>query len=297
MLSQSIERVIHELRSRSEKNASQFLYHYTSAEAFMGICRNNEIWLGDVRFMNDPSELSFGQQVAYQALNHFSDSSEAETMIEIVKEALAEISAKSIAQPTIFAFSLCRISDALPQWRQYGDQGRGYSIGFRTKTLLNPKNDSALGLFRVRYTKQDQEEIFIIFYTSIMKALSEWDGAPNRSLVIKQVAMGIAIISSVMKDRSYESEQEWRLVVVLPFKKSSQIKFMAKKSSIKPYIIRSFSDLFGDEIDFAANLINSVTIGPVLEPIVREGVEMFISSTNYASVEVGISQVPIRDVL
>lgn len=263
----------------------------------MGICRNNEIWLGDVRFMNDPSELSFGQQVAYQALNHFSDSSEAETMIEIVKEALAEISAKSIAQPTIFAFSLCRISDALPQWRQYGDQGRGYSIGFRTKTLLNPKNDSALGLFRVRYTKQDQEEIFIIFYTSIMKALSEWDGAPNRSLVIKQVAMGIAIISSVMKDRSYESEQEWRLVVVLPFKKSSQIKFMAKKSSIKPYIIRSFFDLFGDEIDFAANLINSVTIGPVLEPIVREGVEMFISSTNYASVEVGISQVPIRDVL
>lgn len=130
-----------------------------------------------------------------------------------------------------------------------------------------------------------------------MKALSEWDGAPNRSLVIKQVAMGIAIISSVMKDRSYESEQEWRLVVALPFKKSSQIKFMAKKSSIKPYIIRSFSDLFGDEIDFAANLINSVTIGPVLEPIVREGVEMFISSTNYASVEVGISQVPIRDVL
>lgn len=129
MLSQSIERVIHELRSRSEKNASQFLYHYTSAEAFMGICRNNEIWLGDVRFMNDPSELSFGQQVAYQALNHFSDSSEAETMIEIVKEALAEISAKSIAQPTIFAFSLCRISDALPQWRQYGDQGRGYSMG------------------------------------------------------------------------------------------------------------------------------------------------------------------------
>lgn len=297
MLADAIERVIHELRARTEKIASQFLYHYTTAEAFMGICRNNEIWIGDVRFMNDPSELSFGQQVAYKSLSRFSSFPAAGLIVKLIKEALAGISAKSIPQPTIFAFSLCRVSDALSQWRQYGDQGRGYSIGFRTKALLNPKDDSALGLFRVRYTKQDQEEIFEIFYSSILEILSGWDGKENRAVLLRQVAMGIAVISSVMKDRSYESEQEWRLVVALPFKRSNEIKFMAKRSSIKPYIIRSFSSLFGDELVFANNIIHNVIIGPVLEPIVKEGVQMFIGSTNYAGVEVEVSQVPIRDVL
>ena len=297
MLAEAIEEIVRELTSRTEKLAPQFLYHYTTAEAFMGVCRNNELWLGDVRFMNDPSELSFGQKVAHRALQCFVDKPNAAIIVDVVREALAGLVSRTIQQPTIFAFSLCSRGDSLSQWRQYGDQGRGYSIGFRSRTLLIPKDDSALGLFRVRYTQQDQEEIFTLFYSSMVESLRSWDGIWDRPLVLRQIAMGISIISSVMKDRSYEAEQEWRLVVVLSAKRASEILFMAKRSSIKPYIVRPFAELFGSDREFAGTLVTSVTLGPVLEPVVKEGVEMFISSTRYSSVKVGISKVPIRDVL
>lgn len=297
MLTSAIEKIVLELQSRSRNLAPKYLYHFTTAEAFMGICKNNEIWLGDVRFMNDPSELSFGQQVAYRALEYVSGALGAERAVSLIKDALSGLSTGAIHQPMIFAFSLCRHGDSLAQWRQYGDQGRGYSIGFRSKTLISPRTNSALGLFRVRYLKSDQEEIFHLFYSLILNFCETWDGVSNRDKLLRQVAMGIAIISAVMKDRSYQTELEWRLVVALSAKGGSEIKFMAKRSSIKPYIVRKFDDLFGSDRSAETSLIDGVTIGPVLEPIVKQGVEMMLDGTEFSGIDVKISEVPIRDVL
>ncbi len=42
-----------------EKWTNQYLYHYTSFDALEGMLVNKEIWLGNLKFMNDRLEMMY----------------------------------------------------------------------------------------------------------------------------------------------------------------------------------------------------------------------------------------------
>jgi len=52
----------------------EIVYHYTNAAGLLGILSNNEIWLGDVEFMNDAQELKYARTAVVAQLKAKADS-------------------------------------------------------------------------------------------------------------------------------------------------------------------------------------------------------------------------------
>ena len=47
--------------SRHHEQVPHVLYHYTSADGLIGILSSKSIWLTDLRYMNDLSELQYSK--------------------------------------------------------------------------------------------------------------------------------------------------------------------------------------------------------------------------------------------
>jgi Protein of unknown function (DUF2971) len=265
----------------------------------LGLVGQERIWLSDVRFMNDPSELYFGEEVVAKiALEQFSKSTSSPA-VHLVEKALLRLAAERTQRPYIFAFSLCAKGDALPQWREYADRGRGYCLKFRTRELFNLAN-GVLGLFRVRYFENDQTDVFVQYYNEIARDLSnltKLELAEQDSL-IREISVGLSLISAVMKSVHYESESEWRIVFVCPVKSLATIKFGARRIAIKPYIDLGYNDLFNcpDPASWCPP-IESIIVGPALEPVVVDSVRLFLYGSGKEYIAVEHSKIPIRELI
>lgn len=105
------------------------LYHYTTFEALDGILSNKEIWLGNLRYMNDRSELTHLIDLIYQAL------------IDDLPNCAKQIDELFITQKkrfegkTSYAFSLSTSFDDASQWDRYANGGRGVCIKFNEGKL------------------------------------------------------------------------------------------------------------------------------------------------------------------
>lgn len=133
------------------------LYHYCSLETFCNIIKNKSIWLSDFRKTNDAKEVIWAKEIV-----------EREVLPGIQEKINAEIREKNenggysgweVANALLnhaelgvsyWGFCLSKKRDDLGQWRGYGDDGAGISIGFKKdklneiiqlKTNEKPKDD------------------------------------------------------------------------------------------------------------------------------------------------------------
>jgi len=119
-----------------------------------------------------------------------------------------------------------RKGDLLSQWRAYGDDGRGVSIGFDSKLLSKAdsrKND--IYIEDVLYDKEKQiEEIHLAVYNALiyMKELFEEDNAKihndfNKYFIeefdafCEVICDDLAILSCYMKNPAFKEEDEVRI--------------------------------------------------------------------------------------
>ena len=111
------------------------LFHYTDADGLFGIVTKNCLWAGNVRFLNDESELEYGIALAKAALEAAAGKTAGSNSHRFLKQE-AEIRLSILRHLWhIYAFSTSAIGDQLSQWRAYGGGGMGYSIGFDTAGL------------------------------------------------------------------------------------------------------------------------------------------------------------------
>lgn len=105
------------------------LYHYTNAEGLQGIIKNQNVWFTSFTHLNDPTELEYGMSIASELLSEIGKGSEG-----IIKMFCEIVNSKFTLQDIsdVFGFfvaSFSRDRDDLGQWRAYGDNGRGFSLG------------------------------------------------------------------------------------------------------------------------------------------------------------------------
>jgi hypothetical protein len=105
------------------------LYHYTSAAGLIGILSSRSIWLTDLRFMNDFSELQYSQQVISQCIeNKLRTQGLNDAQIEFLSRISRHYSPYDTGS-AIYSASFCESGNILSQWRAYRGQGGGYSLG------------------------------------------------------------------------------------------------------------------------------------------------------------------------
>jgi hypothetical protein len=119
------------LSEQEDKNITQPLYHYTDATGLKGIVEKKEVWFTSHRYMNDPSEISFGIDAAHKAIKQVPVQGLAQIFLNTLA---AMLNVQAITQDLEYflaGFSYAR--DDLGQWRAYGCNGRGFALGLAPK--------------------------------------------------------------------------------------------------------------------------------------------------------------------
>jgi hypothetical protein len=285
------------------------LHHYTSAEGLLGIVRSGQIWATNLLYLNDSSELS-------DALKILASEIEA---IPLKLGDFAGTFSKSISFYSKdvaldhFVTSFCQDGDLLGQWRGYGAQGAGYSIGFVTPALLSAakrreNNDrGACTLRKVKYTLKQKMQMIqrrISTLNEILEPVADelepaLDEEFRRLILLwHQIAASFRPTLALMKHASFEEENEWRLVRTLWRRSVPTVEWPVQVRTIRgqlaPYLPLSWA-LPNTSNPPEVQGIREVRCGPSLEPELKEkAVHDLLIAQNCWRVPVLRSQVPLR---
>ena len=133
-------------------SSSRLLYHYTSAEALLGILQSGSLWATDIRFLNDTAEFSFAYRVLLRELHNRAGRLRNERVRSIVQDELAEAASRTNASAYVISFS--EHGNALSQWRAYAPRD-GVAIGFHPGALRSVED---FALSKCQYLSEDTVE-------------------------------------------------------------------------------------------------------------------------------------------
>jgi hypothetical protein len=231
-----ITKVCNEIESRfeelsqaeaaEEEQPPGYLYHYTTAQGLLGIVQSRQIWATNVLYLNDASELSDARDILRAVLD-----SEPLDLLDNAATFSQNIPAYSEALPMDhFIVSFCEDGDLLGQWRGYGSQGTGFSIGFSTATFAaaairkENKDRGSCTLRKVKYGQAEKTELIrkrlLIVRSVIEPHAQDFEQRLDQEFaqLVKlwnQIATSFNPTLALMKHASFEEEHEWRLVRTL----------------------------------------------------------------------------------
>ncbi|MET0400520.1 MAG: DUF2971 domain-containing protein [Longimicrobiaceae bacterium] len=226
------------------------LYHYTSAEGLIGVVSSKSLWLTDLRFMNDFSELKYSRDLIVKQLQLRVNNSE---LSDVQREFLSLASSR--LDPfgdgvAAFSASFCEEGNLLSQWRTYG----GYAIGFdflHTIRLL----DRPCVLRKVIYDEVQQVRLIDQVVGQFLVCVGrETIGRTVVDLPKDLLPTFCQVFSSCVgelffsfKHPDFYEEREWRLVHFASLDplhhrgaESSSPKFRSSDGNVIPYFSVSF---------------------------------------------------------
>lgn len=211
-----------------QAKAPDYVYHYTSIDAFLKIIENNTLWFTHMSFQKDPSEVDFGVDVILDILSK--NKKDLSPIIDIIKNMriLYNKYAFNLDKNLLFIFSLSEAGDNLPQWVQHGDDSNGICIKFEREHLFNnvaeimKEYEIRVIHFPVQYytnnhLKNDNnlkgfEEALLDTYISMSNYIHDEKATndQNVKIAIYEITKSIA---SFIKNDFFSNEKEWRLVM------------------------------------------------------------------------------------
>lgn len=195
------------------------LYHYTTQEGLLGIARSGGFWATKIQFLNDKSEFALAFDDAAYALRQArkAEPSIERDFIDYLLEFLPRYS-----RLNVFVVCFSQEGNLLSQWRAYGGNGIGYSIGIRRSTLEAIGTKQGFVLQRCVYDPSERAKIMTqLVKRTLMafgKAVSEpaFDPVEFREREAHQLSGDISSLSPIFKDHAFWEEREWRLIGRIP---------------------------------------------------------------------------------
>ncbi|MGY4892884.1 UNVERIFIED_CONTAM: DUF2971 domain-containing protein [Xanthomonas axonopodis] len=267
------------------------LYHYTDAQAVQSILVNRKLWLTDLRFMNDSTELSHGVEILKGAMKHqpqgiFYSGDYAEQAISCLSTSLSEYEEASWTEDPVFAMSFSQKDDLLSQWRGYGS----YAVAFDSESL----KESGLKLRDCIYDSKSKAGQALQQLTdavaSISQSMAKNNGCSDVDSIDKEI--GLIELAATFKDQGFEEESEVRMIA---HPHQHHIKYRPKNGVLIPYI----------EVEIPAEAIVGVRVGPIRDQhLASLSMKMLIGSVESAyrsdggngewHVPVNVSKTPYR---
>jgi hypothetical protein len=184
------------------------LFHYTSAAGALGILHGGSVRASMLHYMNDGQEFGYALEMARGLIREMlGNNEEDEDCISTCEQYLT-----SIAQLTVFIFSLSERQDLLSQWRAYCPPEGGYAIGFIAKTLEDIARPEGFRLVACEYDRNRQTELLRPVVDQIIKTAHELGPGANGIAMHKAMTDDFAEVAAGLKHPSFEEEREWRLV-------------------------------------------------------------------------------------
>lgn len=287
---------------------NDILYHYTSLNGFLSIIETQSLFFSNVNFLNDSKEIKHGVDIVLKAIEQIEENQSSDILSKMKDN--IDLLYKSEKYVTCFS----KNGDLLSQWRAYGNNGKGISIGFEFSDLTDSFDKYLTGT-HIEYDEKIQVEsikeyinLMIEFYENIENNY-DWNGQNFNNLIAKQIITFFNNVIHSFKHPSFIDEREYRLQLEIDnnmYKKEDiELKFRATENLIIPYtIIKNdyisyLETKVPNETEPLFSLkklpISKIIIGPSLDyETVKNGIKKFLFEKGYKEIDIEKSNVPYR---
>jgi len=270
------------------------LFHYTSTSGLIGILNSRSIWATSIRFLNDSKEYELAIEIARGII--VDRVGKVDNKFDLGLYRVLTDSLVHVSEIDVYASSFTENGDQLSQWRGYCPPANGYSIGFKTASLL-PASAGIPNRFLARctYEPRDHETLISNAINSVVKfaAASHTAYPDNRDRVFREsyklFGRILPLIAPALKDQTFQEEKEWRLVALGSSFDAVALSFRAGRSMLVPY--------YEYRVDTQDSTlpISEIIVGPTPHPeLSRHAVETMLSKHNVHKVNLSSSGIPYR---
>lgn len=198
-------------------NQNFIVYHYCTVETFKNILKSKVLWLSDLTDSNDDQEMirtfvNLWEGVKQRLLLTDLPTNLLKQVIEIIDK---QYKTELMVTPP-YGICFCKREDLLSQWKEYGGNTRGVSIGFDLNWFIkngikqqmpHPSSvqSNSIGCEGVIYHSDEfEQEMAELCYEIIKKhGITSW---------ITHIRPTFKHYSGFVKNPTFESEEEIRIV-------------------------------------------------------------------------------------
>ena len=197
-------------------NPEGTLYHYTTFTGLIGIVKSGVLWASDIRYMNDSAELK-----------HTADLIKTDVSVRIasghpnpnlLNQFLDWITHRITNGNMVFAASFRSHGNLLSQWRGYSRVGKGVSLGFNPKAILQSAQDQSFQIGKCVYKPEEQQQLIKNIIDAVEVLAEQSPQRKNSGVqinyhdVFEKIESDLLRIAAILKHPSFQEEEEWRIV-------------------------------------------------------------------------------------
>ncbi len=258
---QNLKKIALEIEQEDFDQAPDILYHYTNQGGLEGILKSQTLRLFDCSTGSDPSEFIHAQDMIDFCLKKQSYPCQSRLA------AFREYNWQNLKNElTLFIGCLSAERDGIYQWRCYGDNGYGFSIGFDKNAFMPARTqseecfDSYFGMMRYFDDVNDlngAQKLIEKYLNPAKIFLSNNQEIKHEKELWKELTVRLLVEAAFIKHSAYHLEKEYRLAAhflnnsIGEHKKQNCIKFLEKCNS-RLYVEKNFNK----------NSVKSILIGP-----------------------------------
>lgn len=254
------------------------LNHYTNEANAESILRTKVLWATDYTFQNDWTEILHGRDLILSGIRikqHERIPQLAEFLDELAGRYLRLFDDLRIHP---FIVSLSESDDDMSQWRSYGDQGRGYSLGFLLSShsrmyAIGARNTEVPIVLRKVYYRTKEKLMLLggmvtqMSYAYLTALKQHQEHADYTEEEVRQRMVGglldlLLEMAYCFKREQYISEKEWRLIVPVREQDIEDLCEQTGDDPLKFFYPVTLFDHFPDDDNHYFPL-NRVMIGPL----------------------------------
>lgn len=222
-------------------------FHYTDANAVLSMIQNTELWLTDIRFMNDAEESLDGTKYVKNAISDLllENDLNSDRALERLHEFDEQYVKDGQLDEHAFVCSFSKTPDHLVQWRSYGL----YAVEFH-ESLEGDLKD----FYPCFYEEHTKKHVAAAFVANIRMAIAaEYQrGEGDWSDAVMDKMWKLADFVNQFKHQSFRDENEVRLIHLMN-SHARDINYRARGGLIVPYL----------KVKFKLEHVKAIHIGPM----------------------------------
>lgn len=286
------------LTEHLKRSPSAPLYHYTTQQGFLGIVESRKLWATNTYYMNDALELKHAVEVAGRVIEGFQAENVPAELVSMLVGFL-----KGMEEFHVFACSFSEERDLLSQWRGYTGEC-GYALAFKPEKLLEIAEQNEFRVVKCIYDDGLKEQIA---REAVERALEIYRQAPKDKPNLNQKAMidtARKVVAEfyqwgpLFKHRSFEEENEWRLIAGPADYFDGRIRYRGGRYTLVPYVEVNLEVKFSNPSTKGADLgFHDILVGASpLQDLPWRSVMQFLYSRGIGFDQITPSGIPFRRV-
>lgn len=256
------------------------IYHYTSLDGFMSIMTQRQLWLTDVKAMNDSLEIEWFNRLLDTKIKH--ETSAATTPYHVLE--ILEKFKSCMLRACCFSED---DGDTLSQWRAYGEDGHGVAIGFDREKLVACANQNNRNIVDIIYDQTAQDGAVMSVVNELIHFGSSYEILEEHAQMLKSYGIIESLIETAvsLKNPAFAEEREVRLFTNSTYSNEAfgSVQFRISGRKITSYETQTFRH----------EDVASVVLGPKFS-MSNEEVKYFLNHCQCPHVEIVRSSASYR---